>query len=569
MKMIKNISLLALLLIAMVGCIEKTPDYKNFPSADVDFTYGVLGEDYVNDFYVVSTIEFKNTSSKQGNVAWDFGDGTTSTEQNPIHKYEKAGNYKVTLTVEGVGSRTYPILIYDITPILSVTNQSEDIVVINDVTVELGIELPNPDNLKCKYIWSFPAGTMKEDGTTITTFEGFSHEDGTIDYPGKLKFKNVGSQKIEIVTYFDIEGENRRLPDSYVNVQVGFNKPCKTLYFAVYGGNIMAYKLPDPADVPSDCKIYPFDMGVSSGNTPQNILFTNVEEPNDEGQMVKKGYLYILDCGKQYTYINDEDGINGDGKISVMSADGVYSNVVVTNVGQTAFNDPFVGCIANGLIYYTDRNTGIRTIPVTARGEVEANNYFCQNNWLAYYGQGIAYGAIHTALAVDSRGVFWWAKKYNGQGIYRFKSTDIFPDGKPVGGIPYPIIVSGANPKAVALDEARKTMYVYQCTGDKKGFCVYALPSDSEGPRDTDTLVNIPLSASADNATADEGLFVTQFAIDSTTGNVYFGYRTDDDKTYTTGLKYYNPTTKKIESLYGNTMKILGVAINDTPTKLF
>jgi outer membrane protein assembly factor BamB len=30
---------------------------------------------------------------------WDFGDGTTSTEQNPIHSYEHHGNYIVTFTV--------------------------------------------------------------------------------------------------------------------------------------------------------------------------------------------------------------------------------------------------------------------------------------------------------------------------------------------------------------------------------------------------------------------------------------------------------------------------------------
>jgi len=30
---------------------------------------------------------------------WDFGDGETSTEKNPIHSFETAGNYTVTLTV--------------------------------------------------------------------------------------------------------------------------------------------------------------------------------------------------------------------------------------------------------------------------------------------------------------------------------------------------------------------------------------------------------------------------------------------------------------------------------------
>ncbi len=30
---------------------------------------------------------------------WDFGDGTTSTERDPVHAYEKSGTYQVTLTI--------------------------------------------------------------------------------------------------------------------------------------------------------------------------------------------------------------------------------------------------------------------------------------------------------------------------------------------------------------------------------------------------------------------------------------------------------------------------------------
>jgi PKD domain len=37
---------------------------------------------------------------------WDFGDGTGSTDQHPIHQYEKAGEYIVNLYIEGPGGKS-------------------------------------------------------------------------------------------------------------------------------------------------------------------------------------------------------------------------------------------------------------------------------------------------------------------------------------------------------------------------------------------------------------------------------------------------------------------------------
>lgn len=42
---------------------------------------------------------FTDTSVRPGVWQWSFGDTTTSTEQNPVHTYEKAGSYEVSLTV--------------------------------------------------------------------------------------------------------------------------------------------------------------------------------------------------------------------------------------------------------------------------------------------------------------------------------------------------------------------------------------------------------------------------------------------------------------------------------------
>ncbi len=572
MKIFKNIALMTLVVLALASCVEKEPVYGNFGGKDVDFTYNVDGDEYTLDFYVVSTIKFNNTSEKSGSVTWNFGDGSTSTDQNPTHKYSKAGLYQVTLTVDGVGKRTYPLLIYDIAPVLSVVEQSAETVVINDVTVLLDIALPNPEDLECKYVWKFPEGTTLEDGTVINEFIGYSHSDGTVDNPGKLKFKNIGSQKIELQTWFDINGENRRLEDSYVNVQVGSSIPCPTLYYAVFGGNIKAYKLVDMSQLPAGTKNMPFDMGVSSGNMPTTLVFASVED---------KDYVYILDCGKQYYYVNDENGVLGDGKISVMTADGTDVSTMVTNVGGQAFNDPFQGFAdqVGGYLYYTDRNTGIRRLPLTTRGEREQTvfssiaGYFCVNNMLNYYGNGIAYGAIHTGLYQDRTGVFWWGKNYSGNGIYRFRTSDIGEaSATKTGPIPFPIVLQATQPRAFTLDEDLGNLYVWMCKGGTPGpgFTCYPMPGPTQGLDYDQYTAFINMEANPENTTADEGVYTTQFAVDALTHFVYFGFRAaSTEKNYTTGLKYYDPVQKKVIDFNNNKERILGLCINPRLTNLF
>lgn len=68
---------------------------------------------------------------------WDFGDGTTSTEQNPTHVYDKSGVYTVSLTIDGTNGK--------------VTKTIEDYITVNipagtsDLALDEEIELfPNP-----------------------------------------------------------------------------------------------------------------------------------------------------------------------------------------------------------------------------------------------------------------------------------------------------------------------------------------------------------------------------------------------------------------------------------------
>lgn len=84
MKKVRS-TLLAILAIAALSfqSCEKLPT--------VDFFFEV-------DVY---TVTFTSSATNTTSYAWDFGDGNTSTEANPVHIYDMVGEYEVTLTVTG------------------------------------------------------------------------------------------------------------------------------------------------------------------------------------------------------------------------------------------------------------------------------------------------------------------------------------------------------------------------------------------------------------------------------------------------------------------------------------
>ena len=58
-------------------------------------------------------VKFDNYTRNASRYEWDFGDGTTSTEKNPEHVYQQAGNYLVKLKVfNGIGERETSQYVY-------------------------------------------------------------------------------------------------------------------------------------------------------------------------------------------------------------------------------------------------------------------------------------------------------------------------------------------------------------------------------------------------------------------------------------------------------------------------
>src|SRR5262245_24570365 len=81
------LSFLFVFLSLLFSCV-KPQDISWNDQHEVNFTYRIVGD----------TGFFTNTSNGVNSYLWDFGDGNTSTEANPINVYPGKGSYLVTLS---------------------------------------------------------------------------------------------------------------------------------------------------------------------------------------------------------------------------------------------------------------------------------------------------------------------------------------------------------------------------------------------------------------------------------------------------------------------------------------
>ena len=59
-------------------------------------------------------VAFLDESRGASSWKWDFGDGQTSTDQHPIHGYQKPGEYVVTLSIEGPAGKSHLTKVWDV-----------------------------------------------------------------------------------------------------------------------------------------------------------------------------------------------------------------------------------------------------------------------------------------------------------------------------------------------------------------------------------------------------------------------------------------------------------------------
>ncbi len=112
-----------------------------------NFDYDVTG----------AVVNFTNLSTGGGDYSWTFGDGTSSSSQNPSHTFQETGIFTVSLTATnecGTASFTQDVLILDIPPTANFNVSTS--AGCTPLTVQFtDISAGSPDT----WAWQFPGGT--------------------------------------------------------------------------------------------------------------------------------------------------------------------------------------------------------------------------------------------------------------------------------------------------------------------------------------------------------------------------------------------------------------------------
>jgi PKD repeat protein len=123
----------------------------------------------ISRFYYVTAYpgyQFHDTSAVSGFISrlWDFGDGHTSQDKDPLHIYSEEGTYWACLTeVDSCGENVSCDSVY-VYPLL--THYSQNIVPGTDLEVQFRIETPNATS----WYWDFGDGSISTEKDPVHSF---------------------------------------------------------------------------------------------------------------------------------------------------------------------------------------------------------------------------------------------------------------------------------------------------------------------------------------------------------------------------------------------------------------
>lgn len=160
---------------------------------------------------------FNNTTLNGNTYSWSFGDGETSTDKNPVHKYNAEGTYNVVLTVTNdCGTQLITQTIVVILP-PTASFSSDEKTGCNNLTVTFE-DLSSVGTIG--WLWSFPGGTpsVSTEKNPVITYGSVGLYDVTL-----IATNSVGSDTIVKTGYILISNAAPQADFTFNNMGLAYN----------------------------------------------------------------------------------------------------------------------------------------------------------------------------------------------------------------------------------------------------------------------------------------------------------------------------------------------------------
>lgn len=196
------------------------------PEVTADFTWS---QNTTNNFgQVTFTSDSHNhETGEPDSYLWNFGDGTTSNEQNPVHQYDPSPGqttYNVSLTVFAYGENN--VKVYNTKTVTVTLTQpamtanftwtaNNQVVTFTNTSTNVGFEEPDA------YLWNFGDGTTSVEKNPVKNFAAIN--EATTSYTVTLTVRNIWEQTATVTKTVTITPINTSgtYPVRYIKLSFG------------------------------------------------------------------------------------------------------------------------------------------------------------------------------------------------------------------------------------------------------------------------------------------------------------------------------------------------------------
>jgi PKD repeat protein len=138
-------------------------------------------------------VTFQNTSTNASTYAWKFGDGSTSTDKDPVHTYANNGTFTVELVATGDGGNntvSQEIAVVAKAAIASFTSANND----------LEVTFTNTSTDATAYLWDFGDGSAtSSEQSPVHTYASGGTYDVSLTVSGDNPEPNTNTQSITVI----------------------------------------------------------------------------------------------------------------------------------------------------------------------------------------------------------------------------------------------------------------------------------------------------------------------------------------------------------------------------------